>query len=84
MTLNFDLNHDLDLGLSRSNFETKSRISGTGWPVDIDQKGCESIECWTHIVISNFDLTHHLDHGFSKLDIQITVSQDREGRLTWN
>ena len=82
MTWNFDLNHDLDLGLSRSNFEKKCRISGMGWPIDIDQERCESIECWTHIVISNFYLTHHLDLGFSKLDILITVSQDREGRLT--
>ena len=32
MTFNFDLNHDLDLGFSRSIF--KKVISGMGWPID--------------------------------------------------
>ena len=42
VTFNFDLNHDLDLGFSRSNFEKV--ISGMGWPIDMELKGCESIE----------------------------------------
>ena len=44
----------------------KSRISGMGWPIDMKRKGCGSIECQTHIVTSNFDLTHDLDLGCSR------------------
>ena len=25
---------------------------------DMERKGCELIECWTHVVTFNFDLTH--------------------------
>ena len=35
-----------------------------GWSIDKEQKGCESIKCYIHIVTSNFDLTHDLDLGF--------------------
>ena len=31
----------------------KSHISGMGWPIDMELKGCESIECWTHAVTFN-------------------------------
>ena len=43
-----------------------SLILGMGWLIDMERKGCESIECQTHIVTSNFDLTHDLDRGFSR------------------
>ena len=62
----------------------KSRISGMGWPIDMGWKGCESIECWTHVVAFNFPLTHDLDHGFSRSNFENAVSQEWEGRLTWN
>ena len=42
MTIWFDLGHDLDLALSRSNFEIAVFL-GIGGPIDIEQKGCESI-----------------------------------------
>ena len=64
VTFNFDLNHDLDLGFSRSNFEKV--ISGMGWPIDMELKGCESIECWTHVVTFTVPLTHDLHLGFSR------------------
>ena len=62
----------------------KSRISGMGWPIDMGWKGCESIECWTHVVAFNFPLTHDLDLGFSRSNFENAVSQEWEGRLTWN
>ena len=34
--------------------------------IDIERKGCESIECWTHVVTLNFGLAHDLDLGFSR------------------
>ena len=85
LTFNFDFNHNLDLGFPRSNLE-KSRISGMGWPIDMERKRCESIECWTHVVTFNFPLTHDLDLdlGFSRSNLENTVSQEWEGRLTWN
>ena len=44
----------------------KSHISGMGWPIDMELKGCESIECWTHAVTFNVHLTHDLNLGFSR------------------
>ena len=44
VTFNVPLTHDLDLEFSMSNFE-KSYISGMGWPIDMERKGCESIGC---------------------------------------
>ena len=38
----------------------KSHISGMGWPIYMELKGCESIECWTHAVTFNVHLTHDL------------------------
>ena len=55
-----------------------------GWPIDKGWKGCESTECWTHIVASNFDLIHDLDLRFSRLNIEIAVTQQWEVSLTWN
>ena len=39
----------------------KSHNSGMGCPIDMERKGCESTECWPHVVTFNFDLTHDLD-----------------------
>ena len=46
-----------------------------GRPIDMERKGCESIECWTHGVTLNFDLTHDLDLGFSRWNIKIALSR---------
>ena len=62
----------------------KSHISGMGWPIDMELKGCESIECWTLVVTFNVHLTHDLDLGFSRSNFENAVSQEWEGRLTWN
>ena len=62
----------------------KSRITGMGWPIDMESKGCESIECWTHVVTFNFDLKHDLDLGFSRSNFEFAVTQEWEGWLTWN
>ena len=62
----------------------KSRISGMGWPIDMERKGCESIGCYTHFVTLNVHFTHDLNLGFSKSNFENAVSQEWEGRLTWN
>ena len=62
----------------------KSHISGMGWPIDMELKGCELIECWTHAVTFNVHFTHDLDLGFSRSNFENAVSQEWEGRLTWN
>ena len=55
-----------------------------GGPINMEPKGCESAECWTHVVTLNFDLTHDLDLEFSMSNFKMAVSQEWEGRLTWN
>ena len=55
-----------------------------GCPIDMERKGCERTECWTHVVTLNFDHTHDLDHEFFRSNFEIAVSQEWEGRLTWN
>ena len=62
----------------------KCCISGMGWPIDMEQKGCESIGCYTYFVIFNFDLNHALDLGFSRSNFENVVSQEWDGWLTWN
>ena len=61
----------------------KSHISGMGWPIDMERKGCESIECWTHVVTFNVHLFHDLDLGFSGSNFEKVVYQEWDGRLTW-
>ena len=48
-----------------------SCIWGMGEQIDMEQKGYESVGCWTHYVTLNPDL----DHGFSRLNLEITISQ---------
>ena len=62
----------------------KSHISGMGWPIDMELKGCESIECWTHAVTFNVHLTHDLYLEFSRSNFEKVVSQEWDGQSTWN
>ena len=39
----------------------RSRISGMGWPIDMERKGCEFMKYWTHVVTFNIHLTLILD-----------------------
>ena len=55
-----------------------------GWPIDMEQKGRESIGCYISFVTFNVHLTHDLDLGFSRSNFENAVSQEWEGRLTWN
>ena len=54
----------------------KSRISGMGWPIDMEWKGCESIGCYTHFVTLNVHFTHDLDLRFSRSNFENAVSQE--------
>ena len=62
----------------------KCCISGMEGPIDMEQKRSESIGCYTHFVTFNIPLTHDLDLGFSRSNFENAVSQEWEGRLTWN
>ena len=55
-----------------------------GWPIDMESKGCESIECWTHVVTFNFHLFHDLDLGFSRSNLEKVISQEWDDRLAWS
>ena len=50
----------------------------------MEWKWCESIGCWIHHVALTFDITHDLGLGFLRSNFQIAISQELEGRLTWN
>ena len=52
--------------------------------IDMELKGCESIECWTHVVTFNVHFAHDLDLGFSRSDFENAVSQEWSSPLTWN
>ena len=58
----------------------KCCISGMGGQIDMEQKGFESTECWTHVVTFNVHLFHDLDLGFSRSNLK----KEWDGRLTWN
>ena len=65
------------------NFNIKfwnSCIPGIGGPVDMEQKGYESIGCCTYFVPLSYDL--HL--WFSMSNFENAVSQECEGQSTWN
>ena len=62
----------------------KSCDSGVGCPIDMERKGCESTECWTHVVTFNFDHTHDPDLEFSGSNFEIAVSQKWDRQSTWN
>ena len=54
-------------------------------PIDMERKGCESIGCcYTHFVTFNIPLTHDLDLGFSRSNFEKVISEEWDGRLTWN
>ena len=55
-----------------------------GMTIDMELKGGESIECWTHTVTFNGHLTHDLYFGFSRSNFEKVLSQEWDGRLTWN
>ena len=62
----------------------KSHISGMGWPIDMERKGCKSIGCYTHFVTFNVHFTHDLHLGFSSSNFENAVAQEWDGRMTWN
>ena len=63
-------------------FKKKSLILWMGWPIDLERKGCESIECWTHVVTFNV-LFHDLDLGFSRSNLK-KKSCLRNGMADWH
>ena len=62
----------------------KSHISGMGWPIDMELKGCESIKCWTHAVTFNVHLTRDLYLGFSRSNFKKSYLRNGTADQTWN
>ena len=48
----------------------KSLILWMGWPIDTERKGCESIECLTHVVTFNVLLFHDPGLRFSMSNLE--------------
>ena len=55
-----------------------------GWLIDMERKGRQSIGCYTHFVTLNVHFTDDLDLVLSRSNFENAVSQEWEGRLTWN
>ena len=55
-----------------------------GGQIDMERKGFDSTECWTHVVTFNVHLFHDLDLVFSRSNFEKVESQEWDGRLTWN
>ena len=49
-------------------------------PINMEQKGYESIGCYTYFVT----LSYNLDIGFSRSNFEIAVSQEQECQSTRN
>ena len=76
---------DIELWLWPWAFKVKlwnSLITRMRWTIDMEQKGCESISCWTHYVTLTVNLNHDL--GNSRWNFQIAISHEWDGQLTWN
>ena len=50
-----------------------------GWPIDMELKGCELIECWTHVVTFNVHLTLTLTLTFQSQTLKMLYL--RNGRF---
>ena len=85
VTLTFYLTHDLDLGCFKVKFWNSS-ISGIVGLIDVKLKRCELIWYWANYMTLPFDHTHDLDPGveISRSKSEIALSQEWDGRLTWN
>ena len=85
LTLTFDLTHDLDLWCFNVKFRN-SCISGIVGLIDVKWKRGELIWYWANCMTLPFDHTHDLDLGFeiSRSESRIALSEDWDGRLTWN
>ena len=79
------LMHDIDLGCFKVKFRNSS-ISGIVGLIDVKWKWNGLIWYWADGMTLPFDHTHDLDLGvgISRSKSEIALSQEWDGRLTWN
>ena len=85
VTLTFDQTCDLDLGYFKVKFRN-STVSGIVGLIDVKWQRGELIWYWADCMTLPFDYTHYLDLGveISRSESEIALSQEWDGRLTWN
>ena len=83
VTLTFNLTHDLDVGFFKVKFPNSS-ISGIVGLIDGKWKGSELIRYWAGCVTLPFYHTYDLDLQVSRSECELALSQEWDGRLTWN
>ena len=83
VTLTCDLTQDLDLGFFKVKFRNRC-ISGIVRLIDVKWKGTELVKYWADCMTFPFDHTHDLDLDVSSSKFEIALSQEWDGRLTWN
>ena len=84
VTLTFDLTHDLDHSCFKVKFQNSS-FSGIVGLIDVKWKQSE-LWYWADCMTLPFDHNHDLDLGveISRSQSEIALSQEWDGRLTWN
>ena len=85
VTLTFDLTCDLDLGCFKVKFRNNS-IWGIVGLIDVKWKRGALIWYWANCMTLLFDHTRDLDLGveISRSESEIVLTQEWDGRLTWN
>ena len=81
--LTFDLTHDLDLRCFKVKFRNRC-ISGIVGLIYVKWKGSGLIWYWADCMTFPLDHTHDLDLGVSRSELEIAISQEWGGLLTWN
>ena len=86
LTLTFDLSDDLDLVFFNVKFRNIC-ISGIVGLIGVKWKGSEFMELvryWAYRMTLLFDHTYDPDLQVSRSEFEIALSQEWDGRLTWN
>ena len=80
MTIGFDLDHDIDLDLSRSNMD----ISAKNGAIATKRKANISIDVKALNVTIEFDFGHDIDLAFSRSNVEFAISLSKMVRLPRN
>ena len=83
VTLTFDLTHDLDLGCFKVKF-WNSCTSGIVFLMMWNWKESKLIGYWAICMTLPFHRTYDFYLGVSRSEVEIALSQESDGRLTWN
>ena len=53
-----------------------------GWPIEMELKGCESIECWTRVVTFKVPLTDSMHSFFLEVSLPTEFNEAKKCQIT--